>query len=187
MPDSNFRRTGIPSLRHCLQPQSGAVIQPGGFSPRTANSKSQIAPLAPDHSAIILTGENAMTITIDATYENGVLKPAQPLPLSEHAQVRVTVEPTQKPMRERAVELTADATPDELAKLPDNGASQMETAKPLAEQPPNNEVPLWEQILALTRDLPPEAFDGMPADGASQHDHYIYGSPKRTDLRDKPE
>src|SRR5688500_5320914 len=33
-----------------------------------------------------------MTITIDATYEDGVLKPAQPLPLSEHARVRVTVE-----------------------------------------------------------------------------------------------
>jgi predicted DNA-binding antitoxin AbrB/MazE fold protein len=98
-----------------------------------------------------------MTITIDATYENGVLKPAQPLPLSEHAQVRVTVEP------------------------------QIEAAEPLAEQAPNNEVPLWEQILALTRDLPPEAFEGLPTDGASQHDHYIYGSPKRKDLRDKPE
>jgi predicted DNA-binding antitoxin AbrB/MazE fold protein len=94
-----------------------------------------------------------MTITIDATYEDGVLKPSQPLPLSEHAQVRVTVEP------------------------------QMEAA----EQSPNNEVPLWEQILSLTRDLPPEAFEGLPSDGASQHDHYLYGSPKRTDLRDKPE
>jgi hypothetical protein len=29
------------------QPQSGAVIQPGGFSPRTANRKPKIAPLAP--------------------------------------------------------------------------------------------------------------------------------------------
>lgn len=67
-----------------------------------------------------------MTITIDATYENGVLKPSQPLPLSEHAQVRVTVEPTQKPIWERAVELTADATPEELAKLPTDGASQLD-------------------------------------------------------------
>jgi len=33
-----------------------------------------------------------MTLTIEATYENGVLKPSQPLPLSEHEKVRVTVE-----------------------------------------------------------------------------------------------
>jgi predicted DNA-binding antitoxin AbrB/MazE fold protein len=33
-----------------------------------------------------------MAITIEAVYENGVLKPAQPLPLKEHERVRVTVE-----------------------------------------------------------------------------------------------
>lgn len=32
-----------------------------------------------------------MTITIDATYEDGVLKPAQPLPLAEHSRVQVAV------------------------------------------------------------------------------------------------
>jgi len=31
-----------------------------------------------------------MTITVQATYENGVLKPAQPLPLNEREQVQVT-------------------------------------------------------------------------------------------------
>ena len=34
-----------------------------------------------------------MAITIEATYENGVLKPAQPLPLKEHDRVRITIEP----------------------------------------------------------------------------------------------
>ena len=34
-----------------------------------------------------------MTITIDAVYENGILKPDRPLPLKEHEKVRVTVEP----------------------------------------------------------------------------------------------
>ena len=34
-----------------------------------------------------------MAITVEAVYENGVLKPAQPLPLKEHEKVRVTVEP----------------------------------------------------------------------------------------------
>ncbi len=33
-----------------------------------------------------------MTITIEATYENGVLKPTGPLPLKEAQKVRVTVE-----------------------------------------------------------------------------------------------
>jgi predicted DNA-binding antitoxin AbrB/MazE fold protein len=32
-----------------------------------------------------------MAITIEATYENGVLKPLQPLPLQEHEKVKVTV------------------------------------------------------------------------------------------------
>ena len=34
-----------------------------------------------------------MAITIEATYEDGVLKPAQALPLKEHEKVRVTIEP----------------------------------------------------------------------------------------------
>lgn len=32
-----------------------------------------------------------MSLTIEATYENGVLKPDQPLPLQEHQRVRVTL------------------------------------------------------------------------------------------------
>jgi len=34
-----------------------------------------------------------MSLTVDATYENGVLKPAQPLPLREHEEVRITILP----------------------------------------------------------------------------------------------
>jgi predicted DNA-binding antitoxin AbrB/MazE fold protein len=33
-----------------------------------------------------------MTLTVEAVYENGVLKLASPLPLREHEKVRVTVE-----------------------------------------------------------------------------------------------
>lgn len=32
-----------------------------------------------------------MTLTVEAVYENGVLKLAQPLPLKEHEKVQVTV------------------------------------------------------------------------------------------------
>lgn len=40
-------------------------------------------------------------------------------------------------------------------------------------------VPIWERILALTADAPPEELAKPPIDGASQHDHYLYGTPKR--------
>ena len=33
-----------------------------------------------------------MPLTIEAIYENGVLKPKQPLPLREHEQVQITVQ-----------------------------------------------------------------------------------------------
>jgi predicted DNA-binding antitoxin AbrB/MazE fold protein len=93
-----------------------------------------------------------MTITVDATYEDGVLKPAQPLPLPAHAQVRVTVE------AQSVVAATADQqrASDEQA-----------------------ELSLGEQIAAMARALPPGALDNLPDDLASQHDHYLYGTPKR--------
>ncbi|TMQ35190.1 MAG: DUF104 domain-containing protein, partial [Planctomycetota bacterium] len=55
-----------------------------------------------------------MALTVEAVYENGVLKPVQPLPLKEHEKVRVTVEPARLPIWERIVALTTDAPPDEL-------------------------------------------------------------------------
>ena len=33
-----------------------------------------------------------MTLTVEAIYENGVLKPHQPLPLKEHETLRITIE-----------------------------------------------------------------------------------------------
>jgi predicted DNA-binding antitoxin AbrB/MazE fold protein len=39
-----------------------------------------------------------MTIQVEATYENGVLKPAQPLPLKEKDKVRITIEPAESPL-----------------------------------------------------------------------------------------
>ena len=34
-----------------------------------------------------------MSITVEATYENGVLKPDQPLPFPEKQKVRLTIDP----------------------------------------------------------------------------------------------
>ena len=40
-----------------------------------------------------------MAIVIEATYENGVLKPAHPLPLAEHEKVQITVDAAVNPVR----------------------------------------------------------------------------------------
>lgn len=51
-----------------------------------------------------------MTLTIEAIYENGVLKPARPLPFEEHEKVTLTVQPTISLARQTAgmVPWTAD-------------------------------------------------------------------------------
>jgi Arc/MetJ-type ribon-helix-helix transcriptional regulator len=39
--------------------------------------------------------------------------------------------------------------------------------------------PVWERIQEMTADVPDEEWDKLPVDLAEQHDHYIYGTPKR--------
>jgi predicted DNA-binding antitoxin AbrB/MazE fold protein len=43
-------------------------------------------------------GVPAMAWTIEAIYENGVLKPTQPLPLREREQVRLTIQQVESPL-----------------------------------------------------------------------------------------
>ena len=47
------------------------------------------------------------------------------------------------------------------------------------EKPKLESRPIWELILDNMQDVPPEEFAKLPKDGASQHDHYLYGHPKR--------
>jgi len=39
--------------------------------------------------------------------------------------------------------------------------------------------PVWEIMLEHMKSVPAEVFERLPTDGASEHDHYLYGSPKR--------
>ncbi|GMT49486.1 MAG: hypothetical protein IEMM0008_1025 [bacterium] len=39
--------------------------------------------------------------------------------------------------------------------------------------------PIWDKISDIMKDLPESELDKLPPDGAEQHDHYIYGIPKR--------
>lgn len=40
-------------------------------------------------------------------------------------------------------------------------------------------MPFWERILDVAGPVPPEERDRMPHDGAENHDHYLYGAPKK--------
>ncbi len=39
--------------------------------------------------------------------------------------------------------------------------------------------PIWEIFAELSAQVPAEEWGKMPSDGAEQHDHYLYGAPKR--------
>jgi Arc/MetJ-type ribon-helix-helix transcriptional regulator len=39
--------------------------------------------------------------------------------------------------------------------------------------------PIWEVADELRKSIPAEEWAKLPVDGATQHDHYIYGTPKR--------
>ena len=70
------------------------------------------------------------------------------------------------------------------AKAAAEGLSVEAWIKRLAEDEPPVDVerPLQtaaDIVLSHMRKVPPEIMAAMPKDGASQHDHYIYGRPKR--------
>jgi plasmid stability protein len=54
--------------------------------------------------------------------------------------------------------------------------SELAAAEPAAGGPLQTAADI---VLAHMRNVPPEIMATMPEDGASQHDHYIYGWPKR--------
>jgi predicted DNA-binding antitoxin AbrB/MazE fold protein len=65
-----------------------------------------------------------MALTVEAVYEDGVLKPAQPLPLQEHEKVTVTIAPAVSVARQTAgmVPWAGDAeTLERLARDPEFG------------------------------------------------------------------
>jgi hypothetical protein len=68
------------------------------------------------------------------------------------------------------------------AKAAAEGLSLAEWIRKLAEQSPGATGPrrhISEIIRENMSRVPPEIMATMPKDGASEHDHYIYGLPKR--------
>ncbi|MEN3330752.1 MAG: hypothetical protein V7641_117 [Blastocatellia bacterium] len=39
--------------------------------------------------------------------------------------------------------------------------------------------PVWEMVLEIMKDVPEKEIDELPTDGSEEHDHYIYGTPKK--------
>ncbi len=58
-----------------------------------------------------------MPLTFDAIYEDGVLKPAQPLPLQEHEKVRLTLQPAANWVEETYGIIGWKGDPEELRRL----------------------------------------------------------------------
>ncbi len=48
-----------------------------------------------------------------------------------------------------------------------------------SEKYPETHKPIWQIAQEIMADVPPEIIAQLPTDGAEQHDHYIYGTPKR--------
>ena len=38
---------------------------------------------------------------------------------------------------------------------------------------------LWEKMDERIKQVPSEAWESIPTDGAEQHEHYLYGAPKK--------
>jgi hypothetical protein len=41
-------------------------------------------------------------------------------------------------------------------------------------------LPVWQRFQDAARAIPEEELAALPVDGASEHDHYLYGLPKRS-------
>jgi hypothetical protein len=81
--------------------------------------------------------------------------------------------------------LTIDLPEEKTAILAAKARAQGVTAEQFATQllekalAPEIKKPLAARIREIWAGMPPEVRAKLPADGASQHDHYIYGVPKR--------
>ena len=43
----------------------------------------------------------------------------------------------------------------------------------------NDSRPIWEIITEMSSEIPDEMWDELPSDGSVNHDHYLYGAPKK--------
>ena len=83
---------------------------------------------------------------------------------------------TLNPETERLLQEHADRQGLALREYVENVVEGLARAPESISSPPK---PIWQVAADLLADLPPEDLARLPVDGAEQHDHYIYGTPKR--------
>jgi Arc/MetJ-type ribon-helix-helix transcriptional regulator len=73
-------------------------------------------------------------------------------------------------------------SPDEVIRkaLDALDAEEQHGAPPPAKGKKSPAVPLWQRFQNAVRSIPEEELATLPPDGASEHDHYLYGLPKRS-------
>ena len=80
---------------------------------------------------------------------------------------------------------TATLSPEQMERLYRELESKRAPAAAAPQCAANQQVaaparkPIWERIQDMTADVPDEEWDKLPTDLAEQHDHYLYGTPKR--------
>ena len=73
----------------------------------------------------------------------------------------------------RKVQALSEAEQQRLLNIIDELLGEAQTARPSTARP------IWEIFEQLSEQVPPEEWSKLPSDGAEQHDHYLYGAPKR--------
>ena len=69
---------------------------------------------------------------------------------------------------------------DKLRALPfEKQEELLRFAETLAGGTPPQRLSVLEEIDAIVKEVSPDAWDEVPTDGSINHDHYLYGAPKR--------
>src|SRR5438128_2664243 len=120
------------------------------------------------HSGHFASVDDAMTEAARLLLRSLKQRPQAATPISRDTQP----DPLLGSMRDAA---------DELDEIVAEAMKQRRASPPAARQEPSapRHKPIWDVIEEENRSIPPEVWDALPADLAEQHDHYIYGTPKR--------
>ncbi len=80
------------------------------------------------------------------------------------------------------IELPEEEVRELAAKAQAHGVSAEDFARQVLKRAIEEEAvpePFRRAFTSRVHAMPAEVFDRLPTDGASEHDHYLYGSPKR--------
>jgi Arc/MetJ-type ribon-helix-helix transcriptional regulator len=73
-------------------------------------------------------------------------------------------------------------TPDEVVRkaLDALDAQEQQEGRQRGRAKKKSTVPVWQRFQNAASSIPEEELASLPPDGASEHDHYLYGIPKRS-------